>query len=89
MNQQSQNNYAYVGTYTGSGSNGIYLYTFDANSGKFTPTGYCAASNNPSFLAIDSNQRYLYSVNESNEGQVVSFRIDGATKELLRINDAV
>lgn len=86
MNQQNQNIYAYVGTYTGSGSNGIYLYTFDVNSGQFTPTGYCAESKNPSFLAIDAQQHYLYSVNESNEGQVVSFRMDQTTKELTRIN---
>src|SRR5690554_1381092 len=84
---QQQDIQAYVGTYTGSGSNGIYLYTFDENSGQFTSTGNCAESKNPSFLAIDAKQRYLYSVNESNEGQVVSFQIDKATKQLTRIND--
>lgn len=86
MNKQAQNIYAYVGTYTGSGSNGIYLYSFDVDSGQFTPTGYCAESKNASFLAIDADQHYLYSVNESNDGEVVSFRIDEATKELTRIN---
>jgi 6-phosphogluconolactonase len=86
MSQQDQNIYAYVGTYTGSGSNGIYLYTFDTNSGQFTPTGYCAEGKNPSFLAIHSEQQYLYSVNEGNEGEVVSFRMDKTSKQLTRIN---
>jgi 6-phosphogluconolactonase len=86
MNQQGQNIYAYVGTYTGSGSKGIYLYTLNTNSGQFTPTGHCSESQNASFLAIDADQHYLYSVSESNDGQVVSFRINEATKELTRIN---
>ncbi len=85
-NQQVHSVYAYVGTYTGSGSNGVYLYTLDLNSGQFSPAGFCEESKNASFLTINSNQNYLYSVNESDDGEVVSFRIDHATKELTRIN---
>lgn len=85
-NEQEQNVYAYVGTYTGSGSNGVYLYKFNTKSGQFSPTGFCAESKNASFLTIDSQRKYLYSVGESNDGEVVSFRIDEATKELTRIN---
>jgi 6-phosphogluconolactonase len=86
MKEQNQSIKAYVGTYTGSGSNGVYLYTLDTQSGQFTPADYCADSRNPSYLAKNASQQYLYSVNETNEGQVVSFRMDGASRELTYIN---
>jgi 6-phosphogluconolactonase len=54
----------YVGTYTGKGSNGIYVYRFDPASGEASSLGLGAATDNPSFLEVDSNGRFLYAVNE-------------------------
>lgn len=54
----------YVGTYTGSGSEGIYAFRFDPATGKASPVGLVAATENPSFLALDPNGRFLYAVNE-------------------------
>jgi 6-phosphogluconolactonase len=66
----------YVGTYTGPDSKGIYAYRFDAATGQATPLGLVAETANPSFLAIDPTQRFLYAANEvsnyqdqKNEGQ--------------------
>jgi 6-phosphogluconolactonase len=82
----------YVGTYTDKGSKGIYAYRFDANSGRLTPLGVVAETTNPSFLAIDPTNRYLYAVNEvpkyrdDNSGAVSAFAIDNKTGKLLFLN---
>ena len=59
----------YVGTYTGPHSQGIYSYRFDAATGQATPLGLVAETANPSFLAIDPTQRFLYAANEVSDYQ--------------------
>ena len=54
----------YVGTYTGNGSEGIYAYRFDPATGATSSVGLAAATDNPSFIAVDPNGRFLYAVNE-------------------------
>jgi 6-phosphogluconolactonase len=54
----------YVGTYTGKGSEGIYAYRFDPATGESSAVALAAATDNPSFLAIDAKGRLLYAVNE-------------------------
>jgi 6-phosphogluconolactonase len=54
----------YVGTYTGKGSEGIYAYRFDPATGDARSIGLVAATDNPSFLAVDPKGRFLYAVNE-------------------------
>src|SRR5713226_7520194 len=66
----SRNSYIiYVGTYTGPNSKGIYAYRFDAATGQATPVGLVAETVNPSFLAIDPSQRFLYAANEISDYQ--------------------
>ena len=83
----------YVGTYTGPSSKGIYAFRFDPDSGKSTSLGLVAESTNPSFLAIDPSQRYLYSVNEVGDykgektGGVSAFAIDRKTGKLTFLNE--
>jgi 6-phosphogluconolactonase len=85
----------YVGTYTGKGSEGIYAYRFDPATGETRSVGLAAATDNPSFLAVDPNGRFLYAVNEldtfRNEptGAVSVFAIDresGALKLLQQVS---
>lgn len=83
----------YVGTYTGPESKGIYALQFDPASGKATPLGLMGEATNPSFLAIDRNHRYLYSVNEVQDykgeksGGVSGFAIDRKTGKLSFLNE--
>jgi 6-phosphogluconolactonase len=93
-NDDSKGSYlVYVGTYTGPESKGIYALRFDPASGKSTPLGLMAETTNPSFLAIDRNQRYLYAVNELTDykgeksGGVSSFAIDRKTGKLTFLNE--
>ncbi len=78
----------YVGTYTDKGSKGIYAYGFDPASGESDSIGLVAETENPSFLAVDTNRKYLYAANETGNfkgghtGAVSAFAIDRSTGHL-------
>lgn len=87
----------YVGTYTGPDSKGIYAYRFDAATGQATPVGLVAETVNPSFLAIDPTQRFLYAANEISDyqgqkergkksGAISAFAIDRKSGKLALLN---
>jgi len=78
----------FVGTYTDGNSEGIYSYTFNAESGQLTNKTVAAATDNPSFLKISPNNEYLYAVNETNifegeNGSVTAFKIDDGQLKAL------
>ena len=78
----------YVGTYTdNSRSEGIHLVRMDRKSGKLWRVGAEDAGPNPSFLAIHTNGRLLYAVNETDQGAVSAFAIDRGTGGLTRLNE--
>jgi 6-phosphogluconolactonase len=85
----------YVGTYTRAPSKGIYAYRFQGATGQVTPigtAGLAAETENPSFLAVHPNQRFLYAVNEvsryegKDAGSVSAFAIDRAAGTLTPLN---
>jgi 6-phosphogluconolactonase len=84
---------AYTGTYTaGKNSKGIYVFRFDAATGKLTPLGLAAESNSPSFLAIHPNHHFLYAAievgdfNGQKSGAVAAYSIDRNTGKLTFLN---
>ena len=69
----------FVGTYTNSGSKGIYVYRFNAKTGNVTLLNSTDSAVNPSYLAIAPNQKFLFAVNETNgnkPGKVSSYAIN-------------
>ena len=58
--------FVYVGTYTDTPANGkgIYLYRYEARTGHLTALGVAAEVANPSFLATDPRNHFLYAVTE-------------------------
>lgn len=72
----------FVGTYTDGDSEGIYRYSLNPTTGKLTERGLAAKSNNPSFLALTTNGKFLLAVHEilDNEhgakGYIESFAVD-------------
>lgn len=80
--------FTYVGTYTRQKSKGIYVYRFDPKTGKLTDGALAAETSNPSFLAVHPSQKYLYAVNENNDGMVSAFAIDPASGKLRLLNSA-
>jgi 6-phosphogluconolactonase len=76
---------AFIGTYTGPESKGIYSFRFDSASGKLTGPTLAAESSNPSFLAIHPNQRYLYAANENRNGAISAFAVDSGRLTLTNM----
>lgn len=91
MNNKSKEMLLYVGTYTSKGSEGIYVYKFDAETGSLSKL-YAVKTVEPSFLTIDKNRKFLYAVNETEEfegkksGAVSAFAIDQKTGNLTFLN---
>jgi len=63
---KAQNIPLYVGTYTGSDSEGIYYYDFNTETGELTNKSLVAKTENPSFLSYSTNRNFIYAVGETN-----------------------
>ena len=78
----------FVGTYTGPQSKGIYTFRFDPAKGRAGTVELAGETDNPSFLTVDAQHKYLYTVNELDEykgaksGAVSVFAIDPKTWKL-------
>jgi 6-phosphogluconolactonase len=79
----------YFGTYTGDKSRGIYVASFDCSTGRLSAPELAAETKNPSFLAVASKRRVLYSVGEVDNfrgqraGVVSAFKIEAGGKLTL------
>ena len=82
----SQQYHLFIGTYTGTGSKGIYVYRFDAGKGTLEPLGHTDSASNPSFLAVHPSGNYLYACNEDAPGTVSAFAFDRASSKLTFLN---
>ena len=82
----------YFGTYTTGQSKGIYVSRLDPAAGTLSPAELAAQTPSPSFLAIDSTERFLYAVNEVDTfegrptGVVSAFMVDRTTGILKWLN---
>ena len=80
----AQSMLVYIGTYTSgkSKSEGIYIYKLDLKTGALSPLDIAKNVIEPSYLVLDHDRRYLYSVNETvdfegkKSGAVSSFAVD-------------
>lgn len=86
--------FVYVGAYTGPGkAEGITVYRLeDPASGRLTHVQTVSGVDNPSFVALDPAQRFLYAVSEvqgsdgRSGGGVSAFAIDPLTGQLAFLN---
>lgn len=86
----------YVGTYTPSATfmknphgKGIYTFEFNTATGRLTALGETECLVSPSYLAIDSQRRWLYATGEVEQregGQVSAYAMDPGTGGLTLIN---
>ncbi|MHC4995433.1 MAG: lactonase family protein [Planctomycetota bacterium] len=89
-----QNFWVYVGTYTRKNSKGVYRFDYDTQTGALSNGALVAETENPSFLALHPNGRWLYAVNETsdfggqNAGGIRAYRIDPATGDLDQVGQA-
>lgn len=78
---------AFVGTYTNTGSKGIYKFTLDENKAEIQNIECAAELGSPTYLAISKNNEYLYSViKNDNSGGIASYKIDKLNNKLKFLN---
>ncbi len=85
----AQSYYMFVGTYTNKGSKGIYVYRFNATTGRAELLSNTDSVINPSYLAIAGNKKYVYAVTETatnNAGSISAFSFDRSTGKLSFLN---
>ncbi|MDR0843876.1 MAG: lactonase family protein [Tannerella sp.] len=78
-----------VGTYTSGSSEGIYVYRFDA--GNLTATLLSKAEiDNPSYLTVSGDSKFVYSVSESGEenSKANAFAFDKTTGQIRLLNSS-
>lgn len=93
MTNQPTPTLTYIGTYTSTvgdakgKADGIYTTRLDQGNGAVTQPHVTAKIDDPSFLVIEPQGRYLYAVEElSNGGHVAAFAIDQTTGALSLLN---
>ncbi|MDR8392586.1 lactonase family protein [Aliifodinibius sp. S!AR15-10] len=87
--ESNQEYYLFVGTYTGEGSEGIYLYKFNSADGSVSSLIETAEASNPSYLVISPDHANVYAVSEGGDAptdSVSSFAFDKATGQLSFLN---
>ncbi|MDZ7693904.1 MAG: lactonase family protein [Balneolaceae bacterium] len=87
--QSSEEFYLFVGTYTGEGSDGIYLYRFNAADGSVDSVGAALGVEDPSYLALSPDHSNLYAVNsigDSSKATISSFSFDKVSGDLTFLN---
>ncbi|MBN4059337.1 lactonase family protein [Dehalococcoides mccartyi] len=86
----SKDLFAFVGTYTNMGSEGIYTLRMNGDTGELTQVSVATGVENPSFVALDPSNEHLYAVGEVSNfggaGAVTSFSINSETGELTQLN---
>ena len=72
----------YFGTYTKGDSKGIYVSDWDAKKGTLSNPVLAAEIENPSFLELSDDGKFLYAVSEIKEGTIKAFQVleEGALK---------
>lgn len=79
--------FGYIGTYTRGDSEGIYSFMLDTQTATIKEINLVAKLDNPTYLAISRDNKYLYSVIKTGEsGGVAAFSINNQTKKLEALN---
>jgi 6-phosphogluconolactonase len=84
----AQERYLFIGTYTGGGSKGIYVYKFNTETGSATwvSNTEAAFAADPGYLDVAPSGKYVYAVVEEAPGFVAAFSFDTALGQLHFIN---
>ena len=92
MSQDTQLPLVFIGTYTHSNSDGIYVCQFDDETGELEPLSIISGAENPSFLAVHPTRRFLYATSEvgqfdgASQGGLYAYAIDAENGRLSLIN---
>jgi 6-phosphogluconolactonase len=78
-----------IGTYTSNGSDGIYVYRFYTESGRLVYLNRTSGVDNPSYICVSNNGKFVYSVNEignDRKGSVSAFSFEPKVGKIELIN---
>jgi 6-phosphogluconolactonase len=75
-----------VGAYTSGSSKGIAVYRFYTETGRLAYLNQIDNVSNPSYLTVSKNNKFVYAVNENDQGEVSSFNFEPKTGKLTFIN---
>jgi 6-phosphogluconolactonase len=77
-----------IGTYTNScDSKGIYVYSFNSETGETILKSSTDNTLNPSYLTVSKDKRFVYSVNENgNDSKVSTFQYSSESGKLQFLN---
>lgn len=73
--QSQQRQPFYVGTFTSEGGTGIQYCEMDAGTGKLKLIEALKGVDNPAFLSVSNDKKYLYAVAESTDGYILAYEI--------------
>ncbi|MCA0758006.1 lactonase family protein [Paenibacillus sp. N4] len=85
----------FAGSYAEAEDNGVYVYSFDEQTGTLTLTDEFSGLKNPTFLNVDTERSLLYSISETvspegkKVGEAAAFAIDAANGKLRLLNRKV
>jgi len=90
LNAQKSNYRLLIGTYTNTGkSEGIYTYEIDLDKFVFTQKSVAKELENPSYLALTSDKKYIYAVSESDiASKTGAFAFNESIGKLSFINNS-
>lgn len=79
---------AYVGSYTSkTDSKGIYQFTFDPATGKMSAYELAGQTQDPSWVIVHPDGKFLYAANEMDKGSTISaFSIEPKSGKLTLLN---
>lgn len=92
ITQKQEPVWVYIGTYTRTEphvqgkAEGIYIYEMNPATGALTHVITSPATENPSYVAIHPNGKWLFAVNELGQGRVSAFKLDKERKQLSFLN---
>ncbi|MCU7551453.1 lactonase family protein [Chitinophagaceae bacterium LB-8] len=89
LNSMAQSFHLFIGTYTGTGSKGVYVYRFHSGNGDVEAISSTDSLDNPSYLAIAPGGKYIYAVNEvdvRDTGFISAFAFDPVSGKLTFLN---
>lgn len=75
----AQDYYLYTGSYTKGSKDGIYIFKITVPSGQTTLIDIVKDIENPSYLAVSKDGRFMYAVSEmasDHKGMIYAFQLD-------------
>jgi 6-phosphogluconolactonase len=83
--------FAFVGTYTSMGSEGVYTLRLNGETGELTQVSVATELENPSWVGLDPSNEHLYAVSETESsdgsGAITAYSVNASTGVLTKINE--